>query len=369
MNTRRSLRVARRQTARAWAVLLSGLVILLLISQACSLTSPGQDAGLAATNAVLDQKMTQIAQANDTAMKQTQMALDLKSTMIVMQEQELAKAATSAAQQAVVPPTAPPPPTEPPAAPTPIPLPAITDTPLPSPTPNYDDMIKNANILLYEDIAGYYNLTRWVRDALNDGGYKYTDVGDAVGNFKAEILSGKKWDLVIAAAESRMGFQGELFEYLADAANKGTAVIIETWYLDYMAAGPISRITGKCGVGFQKNWMNPDRDSRSVIWLNPDHPMLHYPNEGFTLVHYNPYWEGDAGDMMYKKSSGDGEIIAGLYSTEKSRYGTLAVCYEGRVVIMTVSTHDYRKSDMTALWQNMTYYTLKNHFMLKGQQP
>jgi hypothetical protein len=202
-----------------------------------------------------------------------------------------------------------------------------------------------------------------VRDALDDMGVKYTDVGDAVGNFKAEILSGKKWDLVIAAAEARKGFQGELFDYVADAANDDIAVILETWYLDYMAAGPISRMTGECGMGFQKNWMNPDRDSRSIVWLGPQHPLFHYPNEGFSLVHYSPYWEGDAGDMMRVKTSGKGELVAGLYNTEKSRYGTLAVCYEGRVIIQTFSTHDYRRSDMTDLWQNMVYYTLKNHFI------
>ncbi|HEY9088530.1 MAG TPA: hypothetical protein VIO36_10205, partial [Anaerolineaceae bacterium] len=249
--------------------------------------------------------------------------------------------------------------TQPPAAIAPPPTPEI------SPTPDIDAMIEDANILLFEDIAGYYDLTRWVRDALDAEGYTYTDVGDAVGNFKSEILSGKKWDLIIVAAEARSGFQGELFEYLTDQVNRDTAVIIETWYLDSMAAGPISDITSECGVRFHKDWWEPDNNSRSIVWLDPDHPLFHYPNEGFSLVHNATYWtKGDAGDLMSTRSGGgNGGLVAGLYSWEKSYYGTIAVCYDGRVIIQTFSTHDYRKSDVTDLWQNYVYYTLKNHFL------
>jgi hypothetical protein len=187
-------------------------------------------------------------------------------------------------------------------------------------------------------------------------------VGDAVGNFKAELLSGTQWDLIIAASEARKGIQGEFYNYLVDAANKGTAVIIETYYLDQNRTAPLRPLMQDCGISFQKNWMNPSKDSRSIIWLNPEHPLFHKPHEGFSLVHYSTYWSGDAGDLMKKGSTGDGELLAGLYSWEKNAFGTLASCKGGQVILMTISTHDYRKSDMTALWQNFVYYTLSNHF-------
>jgi hypothetical protein len=139
-------------------------------------------------------------------------------------------------------------------------------------------------------------------------------------------------------------------------------VIIETYYLDQNRTAPLRPLLQDCGISFQANWMNPDRNSRSIIWMNPDHPLFHQPHDGFSLVHNSTYWEGDAGDMMQKRSGGEGELVAGIYAWEKSRYATIAVCKKGRVILQTFSTHDYRKSDMIPLWQNYIHYTLLNHF-------
>lgn len=341
-----------------------GLIVLLMVSLACQFSmdlggTPTQPA--APAQAQPDFAATQAAGQALAQIESTQQSLALQATLLAQEKEQLHQAATAAAIQAQSQATTPPPPPQ--ALP-----PAETATAAPptaAPTPDIDEMIENANILLFEDIAGYYDLTRWVRDALDARGWKYTDVGDAVGNFKSEILSGKDWDLIIVSAEARSGFQGELFEYLADQVNRDTAVIIETWYLDQMAAGPISDITSQCGVSFQKDWWEPDRNSRSIVWFDPDHPLFHYPNEGFSLVHNATYWtEGDAGDLMRTRSGGgNGELIAGLYSWEKSTYGMIAECFDGRVIIQSFSTHDYRKSDVTDLWQNYAYYTLKNHFL------
>lgn len=358
-------RLQARQSGRLFALyILSGI---LLVTLSCNLTAPVQDLGLDKTRAVVDSQITTVAKQNEDNMHATSVALDVKSTVIALQQNQLAQASTAAAV-----PTQPPPPTDvPPTAVPPTNVPASTQVPpapvlavpTSAPTPDVEAMIKNANILLYEDIAGYYDLTRWVQTALNQGGYKYTDVGDAVGNFKSELLSGKKWDLIIAAAEARKGIQGEFFEYLSSAANKDVGVIIEIWYLDLNAGAPVSSILSNCGVTFQKNWLNPDRNSRSVVWLDPEFPLFHEPNEGISLVHYSPYWTGDAGDLLMKKSSGTGDLLAGLYTSEKSRYGVLSSCMDGRVIVQTFSTHDYFKDDMVRLWQNYIHYTLKNHFI------
>jgi len=357
-------RFAQPKTARAarWICLAAG--ILALVVMACNFSvNMGNETAVPAVPTVDAAATLQALQVEQAAQLQaTQNALAVQATLLA--EQQAAQQSTQAAMLAAAEaqPTAPPPATL--APPEPATAEPAPTQPAATPTPDMDALIKDAKILLFEDVAGYYELTRWVRDALDSKGYRYTDVGDAVGNFKAEILSGKEWDLIIVAAEARSGFRGELFEYLSDQVNKDTAVIIETWYLDQMALGPISDITSNCGVRFQKDWMDPDRDSRSIVWLDPEHPLFHAPNEGFSLVHYSPYWEGDAGDMiMYRSGGGEGEILAGLYTWEKGKYGMLASCNEGRVILQTFSTHDYRKSDMTDLWQNYVYYTLKNHFL------
>lgn len=360
-----NIHTASRSYRRSRASLTIGLALLICASLACNFS---MDLGSQPTQAPPTQQQPdwQATQAAGQALAQvegTQLALAVQATALAQQKQQLDLAATQAAQQAqAAPPTQPAPPTAAAAPATEAPPP---EPPTATPEPDIDEMIENANILLFEDIAGYYDLTRWVRDALDAEGYKYTDVGDAVGNFKSEILSGKQWDLVIVAAEARSGFQGELFEYLFDQVNRDTAVIIETWYLDEMALGPISDITSQCGVSFQKDWWEPDNNSRSIVWFDPDHPLFHYPNEGFSLVHNATYWtKGDAGDLMRVRSGGgNGGMVAGLYSWEKSYYGTIAECFDGRVILQTFSTHDYRKSDVTDLWQNYVYYTLKNHFL------
>lgn len=326
--------------------------ILMLVSLACNFSANPGSPTAAPLPPTPDSQATALS-AQSAQLEETQAALQLQATALAQQQEQILQAQTAAAQPT---PTQPPPP-----APTETPPPAA---PTNTPEPDLDALIQNANILLFEDIAGYYDLTRWVREALDAKGYTYTDVGDAVGNFKSEILSGKQWDLIIVAAEARSGFRGELFEYLTDAINNNVAVIIETWYLDDMALGPISDITSQCGVRFQRDWFAPDINSRSIVWLNPDHPLFHEPNEGFSLVHYSPYWDDDAGDLMkYRAGGGEGELLAGLYTWEKGSYSLLASCFEGRVILQTFSTHDYRKSDMTDLWQNYVYYTLKNHFL------
>jgi hypothetical protein len=253
------------------------------------------------------------------------------------------------------------PPTDTPGPPTEAPEPTAaqpTEIP-PTPTQDTDALLKDAKILLFEDMAGLYEV-RYVRNALDTLGLRYTDLGDASGDFKAQLLSGTDWDLIISASESRSKVQGEFFVYLLDEINQGTAVIIEIWNLDDIGGGKFSSIMTKCGLTFQADWFDPK--SPSLWWLAPEHSVFHTPNEGMSLVNYIGYWTGDAGDLIRLSPGSDSVLLAGNIATEKQRYGTLAACMDGRVIIQTFSSHDYHQEDVERLWMNYIYNTLMAHF-------
>lgn len=257
------------------------------------------------------------------------------------------------------------PPTAEAAAPTEPPPPPTQEPPTETPTPEVIDIesqIQNANILLYED-AGSEGLKRHVKEALDRGGYQYTDVAGEIGRFKTELLSGVEWDLIISAAESRSHIRGEFFDYMNDALNNDAAVIIEVWYLDEIIRGKVSSIMDRCGFRLYKDWYNPDLDSRSIFWLDPSHPLLSNPNPNPSLVHYGPYWlNTDVGDLLMSTSSSNGVLLAGTIQSRKNDHGTIGVCDDGRLILQTFSSHDYKSADVINLWQNYIYFTLKNHF-------
>jgi hypothetical protein len=246
---------------------------------------------------------------------------------------------------------------------------AVVETPppvieIPTPEPvDIETQIQNANILLYED-AGAAGLKRYVKEALDRGGYSYTDVAGEIGRFRSELTSGVQWDLIIAAAESRSFIEGEFFEYLNDSLNEGGAVIIEVWYLDEILRGKVSSIMDRCGFKLHKDWKDPDKDSRSIFWLQPDHPLLSYPNSDISLVHYGPYWlTGDVGDLLMSTANSNGVLVGGNVTYQKNSYGLVGVCDDGRLVLQTFSTHDYQSAHVINLWENYIYYTLENHFL------
>ena len=98
------------------------------------------------------------------------------------------------------------------------------------------------------------------------------------------------------------------------------------------------------------------------MWLAPDHPIFHQPNEGVSLVNYSPYWVGDAGDLLRTTSGSDAIMLGGTIASEKNRYGTLVSCMDGRLIIQTHSTHDYRAEQMVPVWENYIDYTLRSRF-------
>ena len=254
-------------------------------------------------------------------------------------------------------PTATPEPSPTPVPPTdtPTPLPP-TDTPVP-PTPTVDlaAAMQSANIVLYEDLF----FSRYVKTALDEAGYIYTDVGDRLGTFQNELLSDTKWDLVIAAAEGRGGVQGEFFDYIYQQLEDGASVIMELWILDWVAGGRIQPILDECGIDFQANWVNPS--NRGVFWTDSAHPIANEPNP-VSLTRFTLFWEGDIGDLVSLTPGSSATILGSAYDSNASRDGLITLCYDGRLLLQTFSTHDHSQETMIQLWQNYVYFMLSNRF-------
>jgi hypothetical protein len=310
----------------------------------------------------------------DQGSAKTQMALDVKATVLAQKE------ATLAAGGNVQAPTATDKPIPPTDQPTYTPYPTYTqppeatatekpsDTPEAAPTQDLQARIKSANILVFEDIRGYFDLLPRVQQAMRGmsfSGGQIVEVGDAVGDFMRELNSPTKWDLIIVAAEARSGVRGEFWDMISKQADKNVALAIEVWYVDEVYYDKLDSLMYKCGIQFQKDWRRPATYNLldySIYWLQPDHPLFTAKNVVGPLVTPTPYWMGDAGDLIKLAPASTAQLLAGTQPSVISSYGTLASCLDGRMVFQTFSTHDYRQSETVALWQNYIIYTLTNHF-------
>lgn len=228
---------------------------------------------------------------------------------------------------------------------------------LPAPTPDFDAWLKkDAKILVYEDTQ---NIGLWIRDALDGMNLHYTHIGDSLGTFMENLNSGIAWDLIIVGAESKTSVQGEFWDVISERVTRSdTALIAEVWYLDLLGEGRIKPLLTGCGVRFQRDWPLAE----SVYWLQSDQPVFNQPNTAIPLIHYNIYWDAQAGDLIKLAPGSKATLLAGIFQKQKSDYGVLATCYEGRVILQTFSNHDYRRDEVMLLWQNYVYNTLKNRF-------
>lgn len=242
------------------------------------------------------------------------------------------------------------PPTEKPTSPPP------TDTQIPlTPTVDLAAAMQSANIVLYEDL--YFS--RYVKAALDEGGYTYTDVGDRLGSFQQELLSGTEWDLIIAAAEGRGGVQGEFFDYIYQQLEEGASVIMELWILDWVSGGRIQPILDNCGIELQADWVNAS--NRGVFWTDPAHPIANEPNQ-VSLNRFTFFWEGDIGDLVSLIPDSSATILGSANGVNTTRDGLLTLCYDGRLLLQTFSSHDHAEETMIDAWQNYVYFMLSNRF-------
>jgi hypothetical protein len=277
----------------------------------------------------------------------TKIALEIQSTMMA---EQLTQSAGQTQPEAVAAST------QEPAQPLPT-TEAAPEQPVPTATPDFEERMKSAKILVYEDTQG---IGLWIKDALDGLGLKYTHIGDRSGDFMSQLNSSTQWDLIIVGAEAKTKVQGEFWDVIVErVARDDTALIAEVWYLDTLGEGRIKSLLTGCGVRFQRNWDLAE----SIYWLQSDHPLFSEPNNTVALIHYSRYWQAQAGDLIKLSPGSNATLLAGTFQKQKSDYGVMATCYDGRVILQTFSNHDYRYNEIIPLWQNYIYYTLKNRFL------
>ncbi|MCC6146078.1 MAG: hypothetical protein IT308_00770 [Anaerolineaceae bacterium] len=249
------------------------------------------------------------------------------------------------------------------------PLPPPTEEPAAESTQDIAQRIRRANVLVFEDIRGYYALDTRVHSAVQNMGFsggRVIEVGDAVGHLMEQLNSSTRWDLIVISAEARSAVRGEFWDLILQQVNNNVALVAEVWYLDEIANGRISPLLGKCGVSFQADWWRDPADydqlDYSIYWLDQYNEVFSVPNQVGALTTPNIYWEGDAGDLIQLGAGGDAILLAGKHPDRKSSHGVLATCLGGRVILQTYATHDYRRDHTVPLWENFMYYTLNNHF-------
>jgi hypothetical protein len=311
------------------------VAVLILLALGCNLQSavtPQTPPALDSTKAALE------LQATSMSLQLTQQSLDARQIPATAEVQATAMPASD-------PPTAT--------------LPSLTPTSMESTAtlaPDFEEQMKSAKILLYEDTP-FIGL--WIKDTLDGMGLKYTYVGDQLGTFMENLNSGIQWDLIIVGAEAHDEVSGDFFDLLTDrVVQDDTALIVEMWYLDLVAGGRVKPLITKCGVELQKNYDTAD----SIYWLESDSQFFTEPNIAVPLIHYHPYWQYQAGDYLRLVPGSEATLLGGMYQNRNSDYGVIATCFGGRVIFQTFCNHDYHEEDIQLLWENYIYNTLKNHF-------
>jgi hypothetical protein len=286
-------------------------------------------------------------QATQNAQAATQMALDLQSTANALQMTQAVEAAMTQ---------------------------EVSEKPVDQPEsepvsnmPDFDTWMKSANILLYEDMSGDFSVYRFIQGALDSMGLSYTDVKDALGHYKNQLLSagpgGQGWDLIISGKELRTSVQGEFYVYINDALNLGSSVIIEEWDMDSIASGKLSTILSRCGVEFQRDWIDEPLNEHLLYPIKGTHPIHHFPNEGISLTNPTGYWIWtDLGDLMKLSPGSDAQLLWGVRVNIKDSYATAVSCMEGQLIIQSYSSHSYGQDRIERMWQNYIYNTLQARY-------
>jgi len=359
----------KRKIARI--ILIISLIFILTLSlSGCNFIAEEEDEDLEKTQDALELQQTIMAQQatidaqNSQATSQSEQPIDYAATEAAAQQPQvdieatqlaLAAQQTSAAQQQIQA-TQPPPPTQPP-----LQEPTVASQ-------DFDEMMKSASILLYEDMVEIPAEYRYVKRTLDTMGLRYKDDGNAMGWLKSDLLggspSGGPWDLIIIAAEWREQISGEYFDYLNDVLNQGTSVIVEAWYIDQVSEGKVSTILTKCGVQVYPYFPATGSVNDVIVWPLPgmsSHPLLSQPNGGlrFTKARDTWLWTFDLGSHTAYTGRGDAQILMGTDAQDGNKDGVLTVCMGGQLTLMTFSSHSFPYDIMYPLWENMIYNSLK----------
>jgi len=221
--------------------------------------------------------------------------------------------------------------------------------------PSFEDWLPSAKILLYEDMAGYPPFGRWILSALTNLNLDPYDTGDGIGNFREALVSDRDWDLVIYASENRNNEVGTLFGRAIDAFDIGSSLIIEHWDLDDRLndSSSLTLLMRHCGLELQSDWFDEPDEYQLLFAHNTGNDVHNNPNKSIRLTDLNSdMWHGDLGDLMKVVEFGSGEILFGARSSYPDSHGTVASCFDNRVIIQTHSTHQYEVSRILPLWEN-----------------
>jgi hypothetical protein len=310
--------------------------------------------------------------SNDTSMESTQVALAIQQTSLAMSQAEQNGGEVQPVEaQPQVQPTYTPYPTytsevvvAPTAEPPPVEEPEATEEP--APAMSFEDWMKEADILVYDAMYGRGD-TEIILTAIEGLGLgrNVKHVGDAIGDFISEMNSAMEWDLIIVGSEFRSQVQGEVFDVLVTQIDRGSAVILETWYIDQVYNGRIRPVMQRCGITFHQDWWrdnNANLNTYLIYLLEPGDPLFSQPNMISMLIPYDVRWIDDVGDTVETIPGSGAVLLAGRLPKEYDSYGLITECLDGRMVWQTFSTHDYKDQEMINLWQNYIYNTLKARY-------
>jgi hypothetical protein len=368
------IRVSDSRSILSNLLLRGTLSVLVIVLAACS-AQPTVDPSMSQTQVAMQVQMTVMAQQMQDSVQATVQAQNATQAFTSAQATLNAQlpapttppqvdfSATQAVMDATMTAMAQPAATQPPPEPT---QPEATLPPPPTETPDLAAFMKNASILLYEDIVYRSDTTRYVKRTLDEMGLSYVDTGSAIGRFKSQLLTGgpqgKGWDLIIIASEAKSGASGEFYQYVSEALDKGSSVIYELWYLDEKMGPSGAALLSRCGVEFQRDWSKVPPEREVMFPVNDTHPIMHVPNDGLTFTKVTDFWayDYDLGDLLRKSTvGGDATILVGTIGTESTNHGTLTVCVDDQLILQTYSTHQLTYDVMRRVWENYIYNALK----------